>query len=252
MDTYRANSTISLVIPLVNDEGVTLTPISVNVRVIDEVGAEVMPNSVSEFVLGADTVSVVINQTYNTLSTGALKGMRVIELTTTAADGSTDFIQYPYILEVESGLVMMVNSYQTLNQAKLVATDMAELAAWESAKDAQLKAAMIEAYHRIGKLKFIDSGFDDWIPSINKLSAADFATLPPLFITAIRRAQVAEADAILGGDPIAKKREEGLMSDSVGQSSIMFRPGKPLALGISKQALNQLGGWVTFGMRIGR
>jgi hypothetical protein len=72
-----------------------------------------------------------------------------------------------------------------------------------------------------------------------------FAQYPEAFREALKRAQVVEANQILTGDGYASRRKAGLMSESVGESSMMFKAGvRPLDLGISREALDYLTGFL--------
>lgn len=274
MERYRANSTLAITIPLVDANGDTLAPIGVNYRLLNELGEELLASTATTFTSGDTYVVVTTTPTQNQLTVGDRKGIRVIELIVSREDGLTTYIRQSYLIESEEVLGLLVNSYQTYNQAQLISTDLPLLEAWEAADEAQRQAALIEAYHRIGRLRFrirnrllssdqfvlndqnmVTDQFivsERRISALNEITVEQFNALPVAFITAVRKAQVVEADVILGGDPVSKKREEGLMSDSVGQSSIMFRPGKPLSLSVSKKALDQLSGWVSFTLGVGR
>jgi hypothetical protein len=81
---------------------------------------------------------------------------------------------------------------------------------------------------------------DDW----REMTEEYFESFPLHFITALRRAQIAEANEVLSlGDP-SDKRKVGIMSETIGESSMMFRVGKPLELGLSHAALSILKGYV--------
>lgn len=261
MDVYRSGSAVSATISLIDSFGISIVAASVDYRVVDESGVELKAIAATGFAAGDTVVTIAVSGLLNQLAVDKLKGLRILELKITDDLGSVIYLSHEYAIEVETGLVMMVNSYQTLNQAKLLTLDMPDQIAWMSANDRRKQAALIEAFERIGKLRFniYDSNFpsrDNLIypaaSHLNSLTSVEFAQLPTLFTNAVLKAQIIEADVILGGDPISKKREEGLMSNSVGESSVMFRPGKPLITAVSKRALDQLSGWVTFSIQIGR
>ena len=278
MNTYRSGSTVTEEIQLVDDTGIPLIPISVTYRILNESGIELVAQTATSFAVNDSSVTVVTSTIINALTAGSLKGFRVIELKLTFDTGNVTYLNNSYLLEVENSLVQMTNSYQTLNEAKLLLLDMPDMPAWEVATDRKRMAAMTEAFLRIGKLNYniygllipsrentvvsnrinIDFGGTESVsyfrtrPTLNALTQIEFAALPSLFSIAVKKAQLSEADIILGGDPISKKREEGLMSDSVGESSVMFRQGKPLLLAVGRRTLDYLSGWVYFSPRLGR
>jgi hypothetical protein len=248
MKIHRANTSVAVNVPLVDDAGQMIEPVSVDYRVVDESDVEILAQTATTFSVGDQSVDVVIPAIINALAPGNLKGMRVIQIIAEMGNDVSIIIESPYVIEVESSLVFMTNSYQTMNQAKLTATDIPDLEAWGASSDAFRRAALIEAFIRIGKLSFNVPGANP----LNKVTVEEFTAFPDEFKSDLIRSQIVEADSILGGDPISKKREEGLMSDSVGQSSIMFRPGKPLTLSVSKRTMNQLSGWLSFNLSVGR
>jgi len=266
MDVYRAGTQVTLSIPLTDINGNILAPSSVDFRVVDESGAEIVATTATSFALGDSSVDVIVSAAHNTLSDGVLRGLRVIQLIITDDSGAVAYIDTPYLIELESTLVVLGNSYQTLHQAILNSIDIANIDYWLGATDQQRTAALVSAFHRIGKLRFSpyrgESGSttdtasfdyaDNDINCINELTLEQFNALPARFLACLNRAQIIEADSLLGGDPVAKKREEGLMADSVGQSSIMFRPGKPISMGVAKRTLEELSGYLLFNLGIGR
>lgn len=279
MNSYRSGSLVIEEILLLSDVGNTYDAISVDYRVLDETDTELVTStSISTFVAGDVSVTITVPTMINTLPMGELKGMRAIELKLTLADTTVFYFTTYYVVARESTLITMTNSYQTLSQAKLMLLDMPDMLGWESATDKKRSAAMIESFYRLGLLKYdiygllipsrentvvtnrlnldlLDTQAVSYYrtrPSLSTLSLEEFIGLPILFTDAVKKAQISEADIILGGDPVQKKRDEGLMSESVGESSSMFRPGVPLALPVNKRTLNYLSGWVTYRAHIGR
>lgn len=279
MNTYRSSSIVISEIPLVDDDGLALAPVSVDYRVTDESDAEILATTATSFVLSDTTVVISTTAIQNQLAVGKLKGLRSIQLKLTFDDQSVRYIDHDYMIEVEAYLIGMTNSYQTLGEAKLQAMDMLEMTAWAAAQDRQRESAMVEAFERIGRLSFsiygynipsremaivnseIDLAFSGnsqstafyrTVASLNDLSPLEFSQLPELFTSAVKRAQISEADIILGGDPIGKKREAGMLSDSIGESNIMFRTGIPLMMAVNRRTLMYMSGWISYNVRVGR
>jgi hypothetical protein len=76
------------------------------------------------------------------------------------------------------------------------------------------------------------------------MTNALFSRYPPIFVTALCRGQVSEANAILAGDPIGDKIRSGLFSEKIGESSMMFRSGiGPLKTTVSRETLQYLQGY---------
>lgn len=242
MNLYLHATDVSLSISL---QGIVAT--AVTYRVLDASGAELLAESATGFVAGDTVVAITVPAVLNTLAAGAYTDIRKVELKVVAADG-TRSISELYAVEAADVLVEGVNSYQNYETAELTAMFTQPLEAWGvNAKQARI-AALFEARDRISRLAFLES-VD--VP-INELTAIEFSALSAGLRLALRKAQVAEADFILGGSVVDHKRDQGLMSETIGESSNMFRPGKPLELPVSKRTARILTGHITFAFKIGR
>lgn len=221
--------------------------------------------------------SAITSQQIDTFNT---REARTIELTCLLASGSTVMLTATYGLEHADPLRVGINSFQPLPKAELTSMDIAGLLAWGSASDQDKIAALITARSHICQLNFwmLNSNTNwgqnnmNYVPegsyqtpnatagagmfmfngNLGLLTPTQYGHLPERFKTALRLAQVAEADAILGGDPIGDRRSEGLAQEFVGESKQVYRVGKPLDLPVSKRALRYLSAYVTFAKRIGR
>lgn len=279
LDIYLANTDVTLVIPLVDTSGNAITVDSVSYRVIDHTGAEIVAMTVLDmFVSGDLEAHVLVPAVKNALSVSSSREVRSVELLCVSA-GNTLSITKSYGLESTAPLVVGVNSFQTLAVAEMTALDIPKLTAWDSSDESEKTAALIEARERIHRLNFnllnsnINFGQDSlaYIPegsfpsqyvghnglfmfngNLGLLNAAQYNVLPERFKRALRQAQVTEANFILGGDTGTEMRQAGIVSDTVGESSQQYRPGKPLEMPICKAALGYLSYFVTFGKRIGR
>jgi hypothetical protein len=97
---------------------------------------------------------------------------------------------------------------------------------------------------------------DSWgflyITDIKLLDRAQLEQLEPTFLKALRYAQVTEADSLMGGDPVNQLRRDGLISQTVGESSSYFGQKQPIDLSVSKKALGRLRGYITYSVPIAR
>ena len=260
MDIYRDASAVKIVVPFTDEDGNAVAPLTASYRVYDQDGVDLIASTPYAFTPGTDTeATITVGAVHNTLN-GATRLMRVVELKMATDDATIYSNSVTYVIESNSLLTVPENTYQTYEQAQLVAMDIATLTGWDAATDRARRAALVEAYHKIGKLRF-RVGYEDWqsritgtqeVPDVNSLTLSEFNALPADFIAALRRAQVAEADSVLGGNTTQDLRKDGLMSNSVGEVSQMYRPGKPLTLPVSSRALQFLTGYVKYGMRSGR
>ena len=206
---------------------------------------------------------------------------RTVELFLTDSNGNSLMVAKSYALESSDPLIVGLNSFQTFSQADLTSLDIPNLDAWDSASEHDKIAALIDARSRICQLNFwllnsnVNWGQDNmnYVPegsyqtpyasgsksrmfifngNLSLLTPAQFSKLPARFLLALRKAQVTEANEIMGGNPVDERRREGLMLESIGEVKQMFRPSKPLDLPVSKRTLKYLSHFVTFAKRIGR
>jgi hypothetical protein len=191
-------------------------------------------------------------------------------ITTTAGRVNEASIRLKVVSEESSlapiDLVVLTNSFQSYADAMLLSREMSGLAAWSAASDIDRSKALIDAFERLIRVGYrvprpdsdLQSRFDaNYATEISPrhwdiVTLPEFEALPARFLRALKKAQVAEAEVILGGDLISGRRRAGLLSETVGESSMMFRPGKPLQLGVSEQALVYLTGFVNLRMTMVR
>ena len=195
-------------------------------------------------------------------------------------DGNQFVVKSSYGLENPDPLHVGMNSFQTLPYAELTAMDIVGTPGWDGASDKDKIAAMIDAWNRITQLNFwllnsnVNWGQDNmnYVPegvyqspyasdgqqmfifngNLALLTPIQYQNLPYRFKRCLEKAQVAEADYLLGGDPTDLIRQNGVILDTVGQTKQMYRTTKALDLPVSKRALKYLSQFVTFSKRIGR
>jgi hypothetical protein len=240
--------------------------------------AAILVPAVKNIIAEVPADSAITSKQIDTFNT---REARVAELSCTLASGNTIVINVTYGLEHQDPLRVGINSFQPLTKAELTAMDISNLTGWNAASDQDKIAAMITARNHICQLNFwllnsnTNWGQDNmnYVPegayqtqyasagannmfvfngNLGLLTPLQYGRLPERFKTALRLAQVAEADSILGGDPVELRRREGLLLESIGEVKQMFRTGKPLDLPVSKRALRYLSAFVTFSKRIGR
>lgn len=205
--------------------------------------------------------------------------LRTVELVCVLASGNTMSLSGSYGLAHADPLRIGVNSFQLLPQAELTAMDVPNLVSWDAASDSEKVAALIAARAHICQLNFwlmnsnVNWGQDslNFVPegsysspfaggksmfifngNISLLTPVMYSRLPDRFRSALRLAQVTEADSILGGDQVDAKRHSGLIMDTIGETKQMFRTSKPIELPVCKRALRYLSAFVTFSKRVGR
>lgn len=169
------------------------------------------------------------------------------------------------ILESDNLLAPGENSFASYQELILDSLDMTDLNAFrEAGKDEQI-AALITAYYNIGSMRvslfkhrdvtdqtLIDDTVLPAISSTRNIGADVLAALKPQVLLKLKRSQLAEANSILGGNPIERARGLGLLSHSAGESTHFYRTTKPLELPISKRAAVELRGILNYALSISR
>ncbi|CAO3459764.1 hypothetical protein [Azospirillum argentinense] len=264
MKTYPSGSAATVTIPFVDDNGDPVIPTAAAVRVLDEDGGVLLASHALAVAPGDTEAVYTVSGALNTVAAG--KTVRVVVVLLTTADGAVE-VQVPYVVRAGSELVVPRTSFQTYYQAILLAQDMPRMDGWGRAGEAERTAALIEAYDRLTRIGYEvrrPTGLDTlnrldpgWVEHYRPrdwplLTPEQFRAADAGWRMALRKAQIVEADIILNGDVIAGRRRAGLMSETIGESSMMFRAGKPLSLGVSEEALRYLTGFVTLRAMTGR
>lgn len=264
MKRYAVGGAVKVTIPFLDFEGnpVTATALSYGVR--DENGLEIVPLTALAAPAPSDTdVDITIAAPSN-----ASAGARVVLLNIETAEGN--FAQeMVYQLVATSAPVIPTESFQSYAQAMLLAASIPNLLGWSAASGADQIAAMREAYSRITQFNLVIPATDlDGMSYIVTDDLGPFRIPPTLwpvmtlerfmaydqhFRLNLRKAQVVEADELLRGDTLGEKRRAGLMSESIGESSMMFRAGvRPVERPVSQAAFRYLGRYIEQSVRIGR
>lgn len=289
MELYLAGTAVALTVPLQDRNGNALEISSIEYRIVKQDGSEVLArtaltsfaggtDALIEVPAGLNSIAAVDPATITAaqIDSVTIREIRTVELFLIDLAGNTVLLTKSYALEPADTLFAGLNSFQTFSQAELVALDIPGLNAWAGANEKDKIAALIESRLRICQLRFnllnsnVNFGQDNlnYVPegayptpyarmfmfngNLALITPSNYARLPPRFRAALCRAQVAEADSLLGGDPVDVRRQEGLMLESIGEVKQMFRPGKPIELPVSKRALKYLSPFVSFSQRIGR
>lgn len=196
-----------------------------------------------------------------------------VRLNVTLTNGGAAAARTIYrVLAKDDRLVILQNSFQTYNEALLLANAMPNLGAFPAAGENDRIMALQEAWLRLTRLGYIvrwprdidAQNYINWdgrrseviVPRI--WSAMTFSRwytfYPEVFRNAMRRAQISEADAVLGNSMHEQRRSAGVLEEKIGPASIKFRPTKSIAdsIGISKRTLDYLTGYIDLRASIGR
>lgn len=279
MNVFLQGTDVSLIVPLKDKGGNPISVTTVQCRVTDQDDVEVLAqHSVDSFSEGDSEVVIAVLAASNTLGAGIARALRSVELTC-LVEGNTIVINTAYAIELADPLQVGINSFQSYASAEFVSLDIPNTPGWDAATNQERQAALIDARSHIVQLNFTQlNSTGNWgqdslnyVPEgsyptnyatqngvfmfqgdLSLMSAEQFVLLPAKFKKALCLAQVAEADAILGGDPIEDRRHKGILMEAVGEVRQMFRSGKPLELPVSRRALGYISYFVSFSKKIGR
>lgn len=251
MDTFRHNEDVIVV-------GTSPSEASAaSYRVVDEIGTEIIAlTAVPAFAAGL-TATVTIGEGGGALPEGQPRGLRSVEFVFIIATGTSHVTEH-FVVEQEETLIVGENSAQTLGQAFLTAYEVPELKAWDSTAvtDDDRKRALIAAYDNLSNIVFTYEDADGVIieteGGLADLTVAEFGELDAGLIAALKKAQVAQADLYLGGDPIGEMRRQGIISHTIGEVSQFFRGAAPLKLPVDPKAYRYIAKYALRRHTIGR
>jgi hypothetical protein len=253
--------------------------VSASFIVTDENGDTVGSGPVPGFVPGAAKLSVTVPAAMNTLPEqvrangytlviGTVRGYRKLDVKVVFENESTGgTLALPsneyYFAPQESDLLKPgVNSFQTLVKAEMTALDMPNLPGWSGADRLTRVNAMIQARLNLDKLRYrYREMADDWqsyilpmfgVSSLVQLTQDQYKRLPLDFRFALERAQIIEADDLIGADPILIKRQQGIVSEKIGESSTQFASVRPAHNLVCARAIQTMSRFIAARVRMTR
>jgi hypothetical protein len=270
--TYKSGSTVPVTVPLPFVDGASLIPTAVTVAVHDEAGVVLDTISPALPTVGAEEIAFDIPANLNLLEPDARKGARQVEVEFTTSRGT--FIETAhYLIESKTQLTPLVNTFQTYPEALMTRSDLAQASGWDAATDSMRIAALHLAHtamcnmryrYRVGinnqrRVRgFPGTRFDSdgvaytTVTDIRNTLPWEWAEFPQEFKDALKRAQIAEANAQLQGDPIGDKRRAGIVSETIGEASMFLKQVPEVQLPVSREALEHLRGFITYSVGIAR
>lgn len=264
MNFYLETQIVEIKVPFTDASGAAIVPTDITAALYDGEDMLLMSFGSVVFDPAGVEVPVVIHGALNTLQGEELQEVRRLEVKLTHAAG-TVIKSHAYAIEAEQSLQIMRNSFMTYDTALLTARQFVNLTAFSGDLEARQKAALVEAFRRICNLSMLYtvSDVDGQIVSTHKVAAANWhlvdadvfqTQFPTHFKRALRAAQLAEADELLQGNVVARKQQQGIASETIGESSVTFRDGfgGSGSGGIGATALALLSGYLDRSVRIGR
>lgn len=259
-------------IPLVDDQGAAIAATGVTWKLFDELGDELSTGAGTIASGAAEFTIPQGNLTLNPSVTSA--GRELVVYAATATAGTFEIRNY-FILLSPAPLVRMVNSFVTYLEALNLRRSFAStMNGWDAAlDDTKRSAALAHAFSTISRMRFnipftdgqsvaqnyaaygtgedVPFGYTRRVRLIN-LTEAQFDELPEQFKYAVRRAQMVEADNLLGGNKIEAKRRDGIISETIGESSMFFSSKPYLHTPVCKEAYRLLQPYIEYEFKVGR
>jgi len=258
---FLDNTAVTLPLSFVDGEGNAFSATAAQYRLLDGAGNELIAKTPIPGFAPGTSASLAIPANKNQLGAGAVRDSRVVELYLTNASGEIGQVE-TYMIQKLDPLVVPTTSFVTYGGAESIAFGLPNMNGWAAATKDQRIAALLEAKDRLARLRYrINRDERDIVEpefaagDMETITLTDWAAFPDEFKAALGKAQLIQADRILSTDvhsEIQKHREDGLMSMTVGESSHMFRPGKPLVLNVCREALQHLGKYISWRKRLAR
>lgn len=266
MKIFPENYAAAIWIPFVDPNGAEVTPSQVKARLFAEDGALIVDFGPLPFDPVLKGKEIVVPASFNLLGAGVFEEIRILKVELVTAAGSIRKT-CNYVVQGDRELSVTENSFMSFGEAIMQSRVVANIEAWTGATEEQQFAALIEAFNRIIHipLKYkvssplsrfdvmetcaltVSITRDHW----EEIDLATFNAFPATFKKALKLAQIIEANEILSGDDISRRHRAGIISETVGESSMMLRGGA-VDFGASAATLRALAGFVSYEWKVNR
>lgn len=179
---------------------------------------------------------------------GARSVWNVRAVVTTAS--GTQTIKVQVMVEQDITLIKGVNSFQSWWELQLTLEEVPGIDFLKSLSESEMVAQLANAYRTIGTLAFVDITGEHW--DITSYTAEELDDLTPDFLKALTIAQVIEANEYADPNSIHYKRLSGLMSETIGESSMMFKSGHTDNSPVTRRSMMFLRNYVLIRARLAR
>lgn len=262
MQFYPEGQIIEITVPFTKD-GARYAPTDVSIAIYDGEDEVIMAPGPIAFDSGSEAVVVQVPAAVNNLQGEDLQEIRRLEAVVTH-DAGVFVVSHFWGIEHEQRLQTLKNSFMSYETALMEARGFTNLTSFGAeTKDRQI-AALSEAFRRITDLSLIyevanDAGRierRDYLNAVTwpSVTREMFLAFPTHFRRALRAAQLAEADELLQGNVIARKHAQGIVSETIGESSVTLRAGfsGQGSSTVGTTALALLSGYIDNTVKIGR
>ncbi|EDO4192837.1 hypothetical protein C1B55_21995 [Salmonella enterica subsp. enterica serovar Montevideo] len=273
IDTYRSGEAVSLSFSfnILDIQSATYT-------VKDSEGSILISDEPIEITEGQMSIPVVVSADHNQLSEKERDLRHVIVKAT--ASGLTHEERKMYVLLNNFELLIPGQSFVTVADAQMQAIDMLNGDTLLADGEGLMRKRLIEATRRVKTLPFsirkiLRIDFDRYERPQNMLNVYDipwgvdgvyrhdlvdwermtqdkFDELPDYFKEALMLAVVNEACEIANGNDVAAAREDGILSESIGETTNMYRTGKAANVRVARSTWRLLTSYINNRMIVRR
>ncbi len=229
MESFAAGTQVTLTINHANN-GNALTLTDLQVQVVDTDGVELAPFATPVGFNPSNTSTQVtiagsLNQTSEKID------VRQINVKLVSASDTYNQTIY-YKLEGDlTKLTPMVDSFMTFPESVVVRARMSDdLEYFDELPDALKAVALENAFTNLVKIGFNGQIYATPTVStcavyIKDFTAEQLKALNPKFLLALKKAQIAEANVLVEHSPVRDKIRQGIISETIGESSMFFKQG---------------------------
>lgn len=240
MAEYAANTQVVITVPHTYN-GQTLILTGLDFQLLDSAGAVIVARSAAPaFNASNESTPITLSVANNT--TAAKRDARQLNCWLITSGGEYIVSQVYTLKGNLLSLTVMTDSFMTFPESVLTRAKMADEQYYYDPLTDELKAiALEEAFKRLCKVKYKDGATTDI--DLSTYTKTQFDALSAGFREAIKKAQIAEANAIVEDSPIKDKIRSGIISETIGESSMFFRQSYPSTgkyQGLSEDAYNHL------------
>lgn len=274
MKMVEPNTDVTFAINLVNELGSALSVSSVSYLLFDGDNNIVIPETSTNYTTVSlkPQVSITIPAIYNIVPSISSSRARLLQVNVVTTDKNLVKVKEVYGIDSLTPISFMNRSYQSYQDAELLAYETLNLENWNSETETNKINALRTAFDQIGVLSFNVRKYnvqsptsidpysnplfqERWsykINNINEFSSEYMLTMPEGFIKALKLAQVLQADYVLGkGGTSETLEQQRLVSETVGESSKTWKSTKALRLPLCESAMRALTGYIQFGGKLG-
>ena len=246
IDTYRSGEAVSLsfAFNVLDIESATYT-------VRDGAGAIIVDNEPLDITEGQMSIPVVVSAEHNLLSDKERDLRHVI--VKAVASGLTHEERKMYVLLNSFELSIPGQSFATVADAQMQAIDMLNGDTLLADGEGLMRKRLIEATRRVKTLPFsirkvLRHDLIDW----EQMTPEKFDEFPDYFKQALMLAVVNEACEIANGNDVAAAREDGILSESIGETTNMYRTGKAANVHVARSTWRLLVSYINNRMIVRR